>query len=131
MNYKMTNTVKLEKATKREIQDLIIAGVQEDEVLQEKLGKLTLPQAESLAQVMANVYATILLDGKKAPIGDLGYLEPRGRSEREGFNPKLLADLKAQGVSEEDAKKQAKITIKASTGIGFKLTKAFKDELNS
>ena len=123
-------TTKLEKATKREIQDLIIAGVLEDEVLAEKLGKLTLPQADAVAQVVANVYATILLEGKKAPIGDLGYLEPRERSGRDGYNPKLLADLKAQGIAEEEAKKQAKIKIESSTSVGFKPTKGFKEELN-
>lgn len=123
-------TIKLEKATKREIQDLIIAGVLEDELLAEKLGKLTLPQADAVAQVVANVYATILLEGKKAPIGDLGYLEPRERSGRKGLNPSLLKELKAQGVSEEDAKKQAEIDIAESTSVGFKPTKGFKEELN-
>lgn len=125
----MTNTVKVEKAKKREIQDLIIAGVSEDEVLGEKLGKLTLPQAEALAQVMANVYATLLLDNKKAPIGDLGYLEPKERAGRTGINPKLLKELKEQGVPEENAKKQASLEITPSVGIGFKIGKHFKEEL--
>ena len=125
----MTTTIG--KATKREIQDLIIASISEDEVLGEKFGKLTLPQAEALAQVMANVYATLLLDNKKAPIGDLGYLEPRHKDERKGLNPKLLADLKAQGIDAEEAKKQATIDVKASTGVAFKIGKGFKEELNS
>lgn len=124
----MTTTIG--KATKREIQDLIIASISEDEVLGEKFGKLTLPQAEAFAQVMANVYATLLLDNKKAPIGDLGYLEPRHKPDRKGINPKLLADLKNQGLSAEEAKEKATIDVKASTGVAFKIGKGFKEELN-
>ena len=124
----MTQTIG--KATKREIQELIIAGISEDEILNEKFGKVTYPQAEALAQAMANVYATILLDNKKAPIGDLGYLEPKERSGRLGLNPKLLKELKDQGVSDEDAKKQAQVEIKPSVNVGFKIGKHFKEELN-
>lgn len=129
MDLKMTNTTT--KATKREKQDLIVQGILAHPELNEKFGgKLKLDLASAIEQVVVDTYAALVLDDKKVTVGDIGQFEPRGRNARSGFNPILLKQLKEQGVSEDEAKEQAKIQIAASKAVGFKPSKAFKDELN-
>lgn len=64
--------------------------------------------------------------GKLQLVG-FGSFEVKERSARKGYNPKLLQELKAQGVPEEQAKAQTEIEIEASKSVGFKVGKAFKE----
>lgn len=73
----------------------------------------------------------VLLDGKDLSIGKVGTLKVKERSARKGVNPKLLKELKEQGVSAEEAKKQAEIDIAESKAIGFTQSKHMKETLNT
>lgn len=68
-------------------------------------------------------------NGEIVKLGAYADLEPRTRSERKGYNPKLLKELKDQGVPKEDAKKQAEIKIVESRAVGLKPHKKLKDLL--
>jgi DNA-binding protein HU-beta len=71
-----------------------------------------------------------LASGDKVGIYRFGNFEVRGRAARKGYNPKLLADLKAQGVDDASAKTQAEIQIAASKVPAFKPATALKKTIN-
>lgn len=74
--------------------------------------------------------ATALANGDKVSIHGFGNFEVRDRAARSGVNPKLLADLKEQGVDPETAKAQAAIQIAASKAPAFKAATALKKLVN-
>lgn len=74
--------------------------------------------------------ATALANGDKVSIHGFGNFEVRERAARQGVNPKLLADLKAQGVDPETAKIQAAIQIASSKAPAFKPATALKKSVN-
>lgn len=70
---------------------------------------------------------TALANGEKVSLFGFGNFEVRERDARNGVNPKLLKELKDQGVDPEEAKKQAAILIEASKVPAFKPAKQLKD----
>ncbi|MCM3274370.1 HU family DNA-binding protein, partial [Paenibacillus elgii] len=58
-----------------------------------------------------------------------GNFEVRERAARDGVNPKLLAELKKQGVDEETARKQAYVPIAETRVPAFKASDKFKEAL--
>ncbi|MEK4427813.1 HU family DNA-binding protein [Paenibacillus sp. FSL M7-0802] len=80
--------------------------------------------------VVESTIATItseLAKGEEVKIAGFGTFEVRETAARNGINPKLLAELKEQGVDTETAKTQATIAIAASKKPAFKAAKALKD----
>lgn len=75
------------------------------------------------------VIAEALRDGEDVNIVGFGKFEARETKARNGLNPKLLKDLKEQGVDEETAKQQAAVVIPASRKPAFKPAKALKDSV--
>ena len=87
-------------------------------------------QKKDVEAVVSSVFGEIskgLREGKKVKIVDFGTFEVRERSARSGVNPKLLKELKEQGIGPEEAKKQAAIMINAFNAPAFKPAKALKD----
>lgn len=70
-----------------------------------------------------------LENGEDVNLAGFGKFSVRERAARTGYNPKLLAELKAQGVDEETAKKQAEVPIDASKKPTFKPAKNLKEAL--
>lgn len=82
--------------------------------------------------VVESTFATItsaLTRGEEVKIAGFGTFEIRETAARNGVNPKLLAELKSQGVDAEKAKAQATIAIAASKKPAFKAAKAFKEQV--
>ncbi|MEJ3719140.1 HU family DNA-binding protein [Paenibacillus polymyxa] len=82
--------------------------------------------------VVESTFATItgaLARGEEVKIAGFGTFEIRETAARNGVNPKLLAELKSQGVDAETAKAQATIAIAASKKPAFKAAKAFKEQV--
>ncbi|QDX94736.1 HU family DNA-binding protein [Brevibacillus laterosporus] len=83
----------------------------------------------------AGVYVDAVLDaitdalvtGDKVKLAGFGTFEVRDRAARKGYNPKMLKELKEQGVNEEEAKAQAQLDIAASKYPAFKVAKPLKD----
>jgi len=99
------------------------------ELIVEVSNKTGLAKKEVIAAVDA-VFETItgvLASGEKVSIYGFGNFEVRDRAARSGVNPKLLADLKEQGVDDETAKAQAAIQIDASKAPAFKPATALKN----
>lgn len=93
--------------------------------------KTGLAKKEAITAVDA-VFETIagaLASGEKVSIYGFGNFEVRERAARSGVNPKLLADLKEQGVDPETAKAQAAIQIEASKAPAFKPATALKNAI--
>lgn len=67
--------------------------------------------------------------GETVKLGAYADLVPKTRSARKGHNPKLLKDLKDQGVPEVEAKKQAEIDIAEKRAVGLKSHKKLNDLL--
>lgn len=87
-------------------------------------------QKKDVEAVVTSVFGEIskeLQEGNKVKIVDFGVFEVRERDARNGVNPKLLKELKDQGVDPEEAKKQAAIMIEASKVPAFKPAKQLKD----
>lgn len=79
------------------------------------------------------VFETIteaLKNGEKVQLIGFGNFEVRDRAARKGVNPKLLKELKDQGVDEVVAKAQAQVDIPATKAPAFKAGKALKDAVN-
>jgi DNA-binding protein HU-beta len=94
----------------------------------EVINKTGLEKKAAVAAVDA-VFETItgaLSAGDKVGIYGFGNFEVRDRAARPGVNPKLLKDLKEQGVDPEAAKAQATIQIEASKAPAFKPASALK-----
>ncbi|MEK4006355.1 HU family DNA-binding protein [Paenibacillus sp. FSL H3-0333] len=75
------------------------------------------------------VFETItaaLSTGDKVSIYGFGNFDVRNRAARLGVNPKLLKELKEQGIDPEVAKVQATIQIEASKAPAFKPASALK-----
>ncbi|MGD6876790.1 HU family DNA-binding protein [Bacillus infantis] len=85
---------------------------------------------ETLSKVFSIVEEALVEFGE-VPVGDLGKLTVAERAARKGVNPKLLKELKEQGVSDEDAKRQAEVDIQASRVPKYKPSKAIKTKLNN
>jgi len=102
-------------------QDLIVAVVGKT-----GLDKKTVTLAvESTFEEIANALA----NGEKVSLHGFGAFEVRERAARQGVNPKLLAQLKEQGVDPETAKAQAAIHIEKSKAPAFKPAKGLKDTI--
>jgi DNA-binding protein HU-beta len=100
-------------------QDLIIAVVGKT-----GLDKKTVTLAvESTFEEIANALA----NGEKVSLHGFGAFEVRERAARQGVNPKLLKELKDQGIDAEAARLQAAIQIEASKAPAFKAAKSLKD----
>lgn len=98
------------------------------EVYTERTGdKINLKEARAILDDVLYVYEGYFEQGLDVPFGKFGNFALRERAARKGYNPKLLKDLKEQGVSDEEAKKQAEIDIDASNSYAFKPLKALKD----
>lgn len=72
---------------------------------------------------------TALVSGDKVSLHGFGSFDVRERKARPGVNPKLLAQLKEQGIDPETAKAQAAIQIEASKAPAFKPAKGLKDAI--
>lgn len=70
-----------------------------------------------------------LTSGDKVSLHGFGSFEVRARAARSGVNPKLLKDLKEQGVDPETAKAKASIQIEASKAPAFKPATALKNAI--
>lgn len=102
-------------------QDLIVAVVGKT-----GLDKKTVTLAvESTFEEIANALA----NNEKVSLYGFGNFEVRERAARQGVNPKLLKELKDQGVDAETAKAQATIQINASKVPAFKPAKGLKDAI--
>lgn len=114
----MTNP-KLKKA---ELRDLVKA------IYEERTGSpITNKDAEPFIEDVFLAIEEALLDGYDVPVGKIGTLKVKQREARKGLNPAKLKELKAQGVSDEDAKAQAQIDIAESKSVGFTQSKTMKD----
>lgn len=71
-----------------------------------------------------------LANGDSVQLIGFGGFSVSKRKERQGLNPKLLADLKEQGVDADSAKIQAAITIEASSVPKFKAGSKLKESVN-
>ncbi|QWU14422.1 DNA-binding protein HU-beta [Paenibacillus sophorae] len=85
--------------------------------------------AEAAVNAVFETIAGALAEGDKVAIFGFGTFETRERAARPGINPKLLAQLKEQGVDAETAKEQATIQIDASKAPAFKPAKALKNAI--
>ncbi|MGG0793827.1 HU family DNA-binding protein [Brevibacillus laterosporus] len=91
--------------------------------------KLTITKKDAGVYV-DSVFSTItdaLVLGEEVKVAGFGAFEVRDRAARKGYNPKMLKELKEQGVSEEEAKIQAQMDIAASKTPAFKPAKALKE----
>ena len=94
--------------------------------------KLNLSKKDS-KELVDTVFDTVfesLVEHGVAPLGNNGKLVVKERAGRKGYNPKLLKELKEQGVPEEEAKQQAEIYIEAAKVPSYKPSKKIKAELN-
>lgn len=87
---------------------------------------LTTKEVTQIGEALLDKIVELVASGEKAEFYGFGNFEKKHRNARKGYNPKLLKELKEQGVSDEDAKAQAQIDIEASTVPGFKALKGFK-----
>lgn len=93
------------------------------------VGKTGLSKKDVTTAIEATLEAITeaLASGEKVQLVGFGSFEVRERAARDGYNPKLLDELKKQGVPEEQAKEQAKIRIESSKVPAFKPAKGLKD----
>ena len=63
----------------------------------------------------------------KLRIHGLGDFETVFKEASKAYNPKLLKELKEQGLSDEEAKAQAQVEVAAKNTPKFKFAKGFKD----
>jgi len=95
-------------------------------VVVEKTG-LTKKDTEQVINETLSAITATLAKGEKVQLFGFGNFEVRDTKERNGVNPKLLKELKDQGVDEVTAKAQASVYIPASKKPAFKASKALKD----
>lgn len=102
------------------------------EIYEERTG--TTIKKNELEPLIDDVFFAVeeaLLDGKDVSIGKVGTLKVKERNARKGVNPKLLKELKDQGVPAEEAKKQAEIDIAASKALTLTPNINMKDALKN
>ncbi|PYE51625.1 HU family DNA-binding protein [Paenibacillus barcinonensis] len=92
----------------------------------EKTGLTKKDTEQVINETLAAITET-LANGDKVQLIGFGNFEVRDTKERNGVNPKLLKELKEQGVDEATAKAQASVYIPASKKPAFKAAKALKD----
>ncbi len=89
---------------------------------------ISLNKKETEAFIDSVVEGIIELSGTdKLRIAGFGDFETVYKEAGKAYNPKLLKELKEQGVSEEEAKRQAQVEVAAKNVPKFKFAKAFKD----
>lgn len=87
---------------------------------------LSKKDVEAIHEATFEVISEVLAEGGTVDIFGHGKYEVRERAARKGYNPKLLKELKEQGLSDADAKAQAQVDIAASKNVGFKPAKKLK-----
>ena len=87
----------------------------------------TKKDTEATVNEFLGAISNALAKGEKVQLFGFGNFEVRETKARNGINPKLLKELKEQGVDEETAKAQAAVQIAASKKPAFKPAKALKD----
>ncbi|KAF6620454.1 HU family DNA-binding protein [Paenibacillus sp. EKM102P] len=89
----------------------------------------TKKDVETTVDTLLTTITNTLATGEEVKIAGFGTFEVRETAARNGINPKLLGELKEQGVDPETAKAQATIAISASKKPAFKAAKALKDQV--
>lgn len=84
-----------------------------------------------VVDTVLNAITEYLASGEDVKLNGFGTFSVAERAARKGVNPKLLSELKKQGVDEASAKAQAQIDIAASKAPKFKPQKGLKDAVNS
>lgn len=92
--------------------------------------KVTNAELELIIEDVFLAIKEAVVKGLDVNIG-IGTLKPKTRAARKGVNPKLLKELKEQGLSAEQAKAQATIDIAESKTVTFTASKSAKEELNA
>ena len=64
---------------------------------------------------------------EKLKLHGFGDFETVYKEAGKAYNPKLLKELKEQGVCEDEAKRQAQVEVAAKNAPKFKFAKGFKD----
>jgi Bacterial nucleoid DNA-binding protein len=83
-------------------------------------------QVKTVVNTVFDEIAKALEDNKKVQIHGFGTFQVTNRKGREGINPALYQELRAQGISHEIAKEQSKLTIQSSRNIWFKAAEHLK-----
>ncbi|ATF13676.1 HU family DNA-binding protein [Brevibacillus brevis X23] len=91
--------------------------------------ELTKKDATKAVDAVLDAIADALKTGDKVQLIGFGNFEVRERAARKGVNPKLLKELKEQGVDDASAKEQAKVDIAATKVPAFKPAKALKESV--
>lgn len=99
-----------------------------EEVLEGQEFKTSKKEATLIVDTVLESIIELTKKGKLSLFG-FGTFDVRERVARKGYNPKLLQELKAKGLPEEQAKAQAQIDIDASKAPAFKPAKAFKEKI--
>lgn len=99
------------------------------ELINRVVGKtgLTKKDTETTLNALLETISEALQNGEKVKLDGFGNFEVRDRAARNGHNPRLLADLKNQGVDEETARKQAHVPIAETRVPAFKAGKKLKE----
>ncbi|MGE7840745.1 HU family DNA-binding protein [Lysinibacillus sp. NPDC093712] len=100
------------------------------EALEVKGIELDTKKSKATVETVFEIIREQLIEGNNIDIHNFGKLENKTRSARKGYNPKLLSELKEQGVPEAEAKKQAEIDIVEKRALGFKPLGKLKKQLN-
>ena len=110
------------KLKKAELRDMVKANYEE------RTGEtITNKVLEPFIEDVFFAIEDALLNGNDVPLGNIGTLKVKDKKARKGLNPSKLKELKAQGVSDEEAKAQAQIDIAASKSVGFTQSKTMKE----
>lgn len=99
------------------------------EILESKGITVKAKEGKEIVDTFVDVIFERVNNGEVVKLGAYADLVPKTRSARKGHNPKLLKDLKDQGVPEEEAKKQAEIDIAEKRAVGLKSHKKLNDLL--
>lgn len=102
----------------------LIKGVQG--LLKEKELDFNKDKVGTIVEAVLDTIIGLTDEDEKLQLIGFGTFSVKERAARKGLNPKKYSELLAQGLSEEDAKAQAEVEIKASKSVGFKVGKAFK-----
>jgi DNA-binding protein HU-beta len=95
-----------------------------------ELSELTKKDSTKAVDAVFDAITEALASGDNVKIIGFGNFEVRERAARKGQNPKLLKQLKEQGVDVETAKAQAAIDIASSKAPAFKPAKNLKSQVN-
>lgn len=98
-------------------------------ILEAKGIKVKATEGKEIVDAFVDVIFERVNNGEVVKLGAYADLVPKTRSARKGHNPKLLKDLKDQGVPEQEAKKQAEIDIAEKRVVGLKSHKKLNDLL--